>query len=262
MLETNYMVRHPGSRVELSRGALQFDSIADRFRRSLRGESGPLEDGGLAVEAIALIRQNGLIEQSDFHAIVDSEPIFSAIREKLAGVADVSDKQGILDEALKANLGVKPQTTHLGRQVVSPKELARAVLGSDRWVEFDLARGGSEGEGPSHDPDARPETRVRYVKLDVMIDLIRRSLKRGEAVVWGSPDHALLIYGGDYDTEGKPLSYLIKDSFAPYVYREKAETIHRMLHDVTVALLHSLDSDATSSRSDGVGPGSAKLGHL
>jgi len=57
MLETNYMVRHPGSRIELSRGALQFDSVADRFRRVIRGEAGRPEDGGLAVEAIALIRQ-------------------------------------------------------------------------------------------------------------------------------------------------------------------------------------------------------------
>src|SRR5271157_2583603 len=56
MLETNYMVRHPGSRIELSRGALQFDSVADRFRRVIRGEAGRPEDGGLAVEAIALIR--------------------------------------------------------------------------------------------------------------------------------------------------------------------------------------------------------------
>src|SRR5271165_1172793 len=65
MLETNYMVRHPGSKIALSRGALQVDTIADRFRRRIRGESMPLEEGGLAVEAIDLIRENGLFDQSD-----------------------------------------------------------------------------------------------------------------------------------------------------------------------------------------------------
>ena len=69
-----------------------------------------------------------------------------------------------------------------------------------------------------------------------MIDLIHQSLADGRAVVWGSSDHALLIYGGDYDKEGKPLSYLIKDSFAPYTYRRSADDVHRVLNDVTVAL--------------------------
>ena len=83
-----------------------------------------------------------------------------------------------------------------------------------------------------------------------MIDLIHQSLARGEAVVWGSTDHALLIYGGEYDRDGRPLSYLIKDSLAPFTYRASAEKIRRILHDVTVALPDS--AIETTSRS-GVG---------
>ena len=65
ILETNYLYRHPGSKISLSRGALQRDSIADRFARLIRGERSPLEDGGLAVEALALIRQDGLVARGD-----------------------------------------------------------------------------------------------------------------------------------------------------------------------------------------------------
>ncbi|MFY9972475.1 MAG: hypothetical protein WAK41_24000 [Roseiarcus sp.] len=234
MLETNYMVRHPGSKIALSRGALQVDSIADRFRRRLRGESVRLEEGGLAVEAIALIRQNGLFDRSDFHDVVDSDPIFPAIEAKVAPYENRASKQKALDEELRANLGAPPKMTHLEGKAASPVQLARAMLGDEEWTEFDLSRDGVEGWGPSHDPDARPETRVRYVGLDVMIDLIHRSLARGEAVVWGTVDHALLIYGADYDGNGKPLSYLIKDSLPPYTYRASAETIHATLNDVTV----------------------------
>jgi hypothetical protein len=82
------------------------------------------------------------------------------------------------------------------------------------------------------------------VPLDIMIDLIHQSLADGRAVVWGSTDHALLIYGGDYDRQGKPLSYLIKDSFAPYTYRRSAEEVHRILNDVTVALDDGSDKNA------------------
>ena len=237
MLESNYLYRHPGSHLALSRGDLQLDAIADRFQRRLRGDpGGRLDDGGLAVEALALIRQNGLLAESDFHDIVNSDAVFSSVDDKLARVADPADKRNTLDEELKASLGVKPPTTHLDDKPVSPRQLAEAVLDGHEFVEFDLARDGVERWGPSQDPDARPETRVRYVPLDVMIDLIHQSLADGRAIVWGSTDHALLIYGGDYDKEGKPLSYLIKDSFAPYTYRRSADDVHRGLNDVTVAL--------------------------
>ena len=140
-----------------------------------------------------------------------------------------------MSEELHEKLGVVPEITHLDGQAVSADQMAHVVTDGYEWSEFDLSPDGSEAWGPSRDPDARPETRVKYVKLDVLIDLIHRSLARGQAVVWGSPDHALLIYGGDYDNAGKPLSYLIKDSFEPFTYRESADEIHKILHDVTVA---------------------------
>jgi hypothetical protein len=237
MLETDYIVRHPGSHIALSRGGLQLDAIADRLQRRLRGDpGGRLDDGGLAVEALALIRQNGLLAQGDFHDIVDSDEIFSSVEDKLAHSAGPADSPRTVDEELKARLGVKPPTTHLDNKPVTPEQLAKAVLDGHEFVEFDLARDGVERWGPSEDPDARPETRVRYVPLAAMIDLIHQSLADGRAVVWGSTDHALLIYGGDYDKEGKPLSYLIKDSFAPYTYRRSADDVHRILNDVTIAL--------------------------
>ncbi len=235
-------------------GRCRSNSIADRFRRVIRGEAGRPEDGGLAVEAIALIRQDGLLDESDFHGVVDSDPIFSSIEKKLERLSSPAEKEKALDQGLKASLGTKPRTTHLDGEAVSPEQLARTVLGGEEWTEFDLSRDGSEGWGPSHDPDARPETRVQYVPLNVMINLIHQSLARGEAVVWGSVDHALLIYGGDYDQNGKPLSYLIKDSFPPYTYRAAAETIHRMLNDVTVTLPDAVARTTSTRPNTGASP--------
>ncbi len=78
MLETNYLAKHPGSKIALSRGALQRASIMDRFQREITGNSTHLEDGGLAVDALMLIRQNGLVGARDYHDIVDSDPVFAA----------------------------------------------------------------------------------------------------------------------------------------------------------------------------------------
>ena len=235
MLETNYMSRHPGAHVEFSRAGLQRDAIADRFRRLIRGERGNLSDGGLAVEALDLVRQNGLLDRRDFHDLADLDPVEDALKEAVAGDGGPEEKAKALEDALTASLGPRPEATHLGALRVSPAELARAALGVERWTEFDLSRDGVEGWGPSQDPDARPETRVRYVARKTLVDLIHKSLARGEAAVIGTADHALLVYGADYDRNGKPLSYLIKDSMAPYLYRAEADSLHGRLNDVTVA---------------------------
>jgi hypothetical protein len=236
MLETNYMSRHPGAHVEFSRGAVQRDAISDRFRRLIRGEAGAVSDGGLAVEALELIRQNGLFDRRDFHDVADTGPIEDALKETVAGDAPPGQKAKALDEELTASLGPKPETTHLEGRRARPAELARAALGVERWTEYDLSRDGTDGWGPSRDPDARPETRVDYVARETLVDLIHNSLAHGEAVVIGTVDHAVLVYGADYDEHGKPLSYLVKDSMAPYLYRAEAESLHSKLNDVTVSV--------------------------
>ncbi len=235
MLETDYLSRHPGSQISLSRGAMQVEAVEDRLERLVRGESTRLPEGGLAVEALALIRKDGIVAQPDFRDIVDSNPIAQSIEKDLAGIPDRSAKEKALSEEVHGKLGVVPEVTHLDGQVVGADKLAHAITDGYEWTEFDLSPDGAEAWGPSHDPDARPETRVKFVKIEVLIELIHRSLARGQAVVWGSPDHALLIWGGDYDKDGKALSYLIKDSFEPFTYRESANEIHKILYDVTVA---------------------------
>ncbi len=242
MLETNYMSRHPGAHVEFSRGDLQRDAVADRFQRHVHGEGGEpsADDGGLAVEALALIRKNGLIQRGDFHDVVDLDAIVDRLRRTLAREPEPQRQDRVLDDGLTAALGAKPGTTHLEGRPLSPAELARTVLGGETWTEFDLSRDGAQGWGPSRDPDARPETRVRYVTLDALIALIHKSLAQREAVVAGTVDHAFLVYGADYDRDGKPLGYLVKDSLAPYLYRVEAEALHQELNDVTVALADPL----------------------
>ena len=246
MLETNYMSRHPGAHVEFSRGDLQRDAIADRFRRLVHGEKREprADDGGLAVEALALIRENGLLERGDFHEVVDLDPVVETLKEAVAEETMPKPPERELDDQLTATLGARPGTTHLEGRPLSPAALAGAVLGGETWTEFDLSRDGAQGWGPSHDPDARPETRVRYVAIDSLIALIHKSLAQREAVVAGTVDHAFLVYGADYDRDGKPLDYLVKDSLAPYLYRVGADALRQKLNDVTVAVDGALPSVA------------------
>ena len=116
------MARHPGAHVEFSRAALERDALADRFHRLIRGEPGDPGDGGLAVEALALIRQNGLVERDDFHDVVDDGPVLASLKETVASPARArARKERSIDDALTAALGVKPTTTHLEGRLREPR---------------------------------------------------------------------------------------------------------------------------------------------
>ena len=232
LLETNYRVRHPGSMVEFSRGAVQRQAIVDRFRRAISGEKPYWADGGLAVEALALIRENGLVAQPDYHDFVDSAPIYANVSLKLAQLDDSAAKR----EAVEAALAPAPELTHLEGAAETPRALAQSVLGDSAWVEYDVAPDGGERVGPSKDPDARPDTLVHYAPLAKLVDLIHASLKRGEAVVWGNVDHAMLIYGADYSADGRAVAYWVKDSAPARAERMTADEVHGQLTDVTVSL--------------------------
>ena len=144
MLETNYLVRHPGSQISLSRGAMQVEAVEDRLERLVRGESTNLSEGGLGVEALALIRKDGMVAQPDFRDIVDLNPIAGAIEKDLARIPDRPAKEKALREEVPVKLGVVPEVTHLDGQVVSADQMARAVTDGYEWTEFDLSPDGSE----------------------------------------------------------------------------------------------------------------------
>ena len=90
-----------------------------------------------------------------------------------------------VEDQIGAALGASPATTHLEGRPVSPDALcARRARRRGLDGIRPLARR-LKGFGPSRDPDARPETLVRYVGLETLVSLIRQSLKRSEAAVVG-----------------------------------------------------------------------------
>ena len=107
-------------------------SIADRIARRIRGEPGILEDGGLAVEALDLIRQNGLVARSDFHDVINSDPIFASVREKLRARQTRRRSSKCPRRRAQASVGEPPET-HLDGETLTPQQLAKAVLGQRQW---------------------------------------------------------------------------------------------------------------------------------
>ena len=238
LLETNYLVSHPGQTgVQFSRAALQYSTMRDRFLRWIGGEQDSVKEGGIPVDALDLIRQNGLIQFADYHDIVSSTPIYQAIHKDLLEQSTPQQKLTTLDRDLQMDLSVPPMVTHLAARQLSPSALATEVLQAHQWVEFDVSKDGRHGWGPSLDPEARLTSRVYYTSLTEIVSRIRDSLRAGQAVAYGANDHVMLIYGAQYNKKGKPLVYYIKDSFPPYTFTATAEALHEDLTDVTVTVI-------------------------
>ena len=72
-------------------------------------------------EALALVREFGLLDQGDFHDIVNSNPVFASIEERLTGEEDENAKRQALEEELESRLGALPDRTHLEGKAVTPK---------------------------------------------------------------------------------------------------------------------------------------------
>ena len=119
-------------------------------------------------------------------------------------VGDADDELKALDAALDRNSAPRPPPPSLTAANCRPPNWRAPCSATASGRIRRHPNPHAPRVGLSDDPDARPETLVHDIDLTKAVALIRDSLSRGEAVVWGSTDnHALLIYGADYDATGR-----------------------------------------------------------
>jgi hypothetical protein len=110
------------------------------------------------------------------------------------------------------------------------------VLGLDVWQSYTPSSIQS-GFHPHPDPDARWESLSWYMPRSEFPGRIRQALNAGFPVVVSIRNHALLVYGADYDSDGWPITYYIKDSYPPYYYLSNAEYLHGIFWEITTVKL-------------------------
>jgi hypothetical protein len=142
-LETIYLVRNPeGPDVELSRRAMQYYTMEDRYLRSIKGVNTYLFEAGIALDAIRLIQSNGIVSFDDYYDI--NEPYGQAnIRHMINSAESFTDKIIAMYEGMEIVYTAPPTLTHIPKEVVgrsgSPTmeaeagDLARLVLAGDVW---------------------------------------------------------------------------------------------------------------------------------
>ncbi len=246
-LETIYLVRNPeGLDVELSRRAIQYYTMEDRYRRSIKGVMTYITEAGIALDALRLIQSNGIVAFDD-HPDIDAPYGQANIGALIDSAADFTGKITALYEGLDLVYTAPPTVTHVpdnqsvGRfgpvhVEAEAGDLARVVLAGDVWQSYAPSET-QVGFGQHPDPDARWENRSWYMPRHEFPGRIKLALEAGFPVTVTVRTHVILVYGAEYDGNGSPISYYIKDSYPDYYYRAEADELHGMFWEMTTVKL-------------------------
>ena len=155
-LETRSRVLKPESKLELSRRAMQFHTIRDRWMRRINGTASYTGERGVAVDAMTMIGGGGLVAFDDFTDVDDAYGSFD-FAGAIGAAPDVATKVRALDQGLTKVYGVPPALTHLEEAAVSSADLAATVTAGQVWESYAVAKDGVEGYRKH--PESRMEVR-------------------------------------------------------------------------------------------------------
>ncbi|MHC4517608.1 MAG: hypothetical protein ACYTAS_03385 [Planctomycetota bacterium] len=247
-LETIYLVRNPeGLEVELSRRAMQYYTMEDRYRRSIKAVNTYLVEAGVVLDAIRLIQSNGIVYFDDYFDITD--PYGQAdIGAMIDSAGSFTEKAMAMYEGMDIVYTAPPALTHIpiphevvGRFGPTPMEaqageLAELLLAADVWQSYTPSET-KVGFHDHPDPDARWENVSWHMPPSEFPGRIKQALEAGFPVIVTVRVHTVLVYGADYDSAGSPIVYYIKDSYPDYYYLAGADQLHEDFWEMTTVRL-------------------------
>lgn len=236
-LESAYRVRHESSNLELSRRTMQYYTIADRYVLRIHGEASYTGERGVAVDAMRLLTDNGLVAFADFTDIADPYGDFD-LRRAVDRAPNEAAKLEVLEAGLGEIYGVPPQETHLESEApITRAALTENVIEGAVWQSYAISRDGREGWRAHPDPDARPGVQSWFMAASKIEARIKAALQAGYPVEITIGGHCLLIYGAAYDASSRPTRYFIKDSYPDYFYEANPRETLANLLEMTTAVL-------------------------
>jgi len=246
-LETIHLVQDPnGLDVELSRRAMQYYTWEDRYRRSIKGVNTYLREGGVVLDALRLIQANGIVAFDDHTDIADAYGQ-ADISSLIDNAETVTEKMIAMYEGIGTVYTAPPTVTHIPNSLPAddpsaayleapPGELAELVLGDYLWESYTP----SETETGYHDhpdADARWENQSWYMPRDEFPGRIKQALQAGFPVLISIRNHSILLYGAEYDENGDPVVYYIKDSYPDYYYLSDANYLYENFWEMATVKL-------------------------
>lgn len=247
-LETNSLVKDPDSKLELSRGAMQYINIKDRVLEKINGVDDHVNpdkfsdcwmEGGTAPDAADLIRKYGVYQYTNYHDVI-SPPYYTDIVNTIFAKDNV-DAQYSLSESLlsgyfKQNL---PTFTYYDGKFITAIELGNKLAGQGDWLSYSISKDGTDYQDKSLDPDARVGSVVNFTSRENILKIITDNLENNLSVMYGNDHHLTMIFGVEYDQDKYPVSLYIKDSYdyhddGAYTYKADVNRLLNELGEITV----------------------------
>jgi hypothetical protein len=235
-LESRFMSTHAGEILELSRGTMQRITMQDRFDRAIDQHEVYLSERGDEVDAYQLVLKNGLFAFSDYKDIsMGIDTRYAGVKDVVFQHKDVAAQHLALTTELNHLFPELPTQSTFENHTVSPAEMAKAVMGDQKWLSYSPLKSGAEGWRKHPDSDARRGTKSFFMSMQKVVAKIHDSLEHQYPVTYGDEGHVMLIYGADYDSSRKPIRYYMKNSYTPYLFTANPDSLHRALVSISTA---------------------------
>lgn len=232
-LETLYLVQHPSTTLEFSRGAMQYFNLQDRIDLKIAGEEDHLDpkkykkcwaEGGTPLSANYILKDQGALPFKEYHEVI-SPPKYTDMYYSIFAEGTTPEQQkASADSLLPVYFGYTPATTtYFNGYEMSRVHFAQEVMPKGTWVNYAISKDGSEYIGNSLDPDARRGEQTHFIPRAAFIKKINQSLEKSRPILYSNDHHVILIYGADYNKNNKIISFYIKDSYERLGYYYKAE---------------------------------------
>ncbi len=214
-IETNYLVRTQGKKLELSRSQMQYWNWEDRYTRKIKTGENYLYEGGTTVDALVLLRAKGMLALEDYSENPKHVPVWNPF--SLTGTS-MEELIANLEATLVKTFGKLPDTAHFEGKVLTPQEMQQEVLQDETWEAYAPSLNGTLGYAKHWDPDARRGTQALYIPKDRFYKVVGQSLERGQGLAISLCGHDIAIYGAEFDESGDALLYYVKDNYANPFY--------------------------------------------
>jgi hypothetical protein len=245
-LETLYLVNHPSSQLEISRGAMQYMNLQDRIDLKIDGVEDHLDpkkykkcgaEGGTALSAEYILKNYGAVPFQEYHDIISPPDYTNLYYSIFIDNTTPKQKRAITDSLLPLYFGADlPETINFNGQMLSRFDFAKEILPQATWTTYALSKDGSEYSAPGLDPDARRGEQTHFIAKDTLIEKINQSLANSRPIIYSAKNHLILIYGADYNKDDEPVSFYIKDNYERlgYFYRADFEKAINEMLEMTI----------------------------
>lgn len=112
----------------------------------------------------------------------------------------------------------RSELTHLDGRELSPRDAANIITRQEPRISYAPTTDGFRGWIKHPDPDARPNSKSYAIPEDEVAEKIKWALRNNYAVEYSNIGHSLTIFGDDYDSDGRPTNYYMKDSYTDCFY--------------------------------------------